>query len=49
MDKETYNEEVDRIAEEIYQQSLERHRLYERERHLIRRLVEVQEGRGNLS
>ena len=41
MDRETYNEEVDRIAEEINRLSLERHRIYEREKRLIRRLVEI--------
>ena len=45
MDRETYDEEVDRICTEIHQLSLERHQLYERERQLIRRLVEVRRRR----
>ena len=45
MDRDTYNDKVDRIAEEIPQLSLERHQLYERERRLIRRLVEVRRQR----
>ena len=49
MDRETYNKEVDRIAEEIRQLSLERHRLYEREKHLIRRLVEVRRLRESVA
>ena len=48
MNRETYNEEVDRIATEIHQLSLDRHRLYGRERELIRRLVEVRRRRESV-
>ena len=45
MDRDTYNDEVDKIAAEIHDLSLERHRLYEREKTLLKRLVEVRRQR----
>lgn len=46
MDREAYDEEVDRIAEEINRLTLERHRIYDREKRLLRRLVEVRRLRA---
>ena len=47
MDREIYDEEVDRIAEEIRRLSLDRHWLYEREQQLIRRLDEARRRRDS--